>query len=167
MSPTTTGGSSTSKPRYGIRDEQLWSKRNYLVWDEAQGRKVWARQPFYIEHRATAGMPLLVRPLFTQAQVRWVVERMLYFIEVVPDHYRRVLNIEAAMARSFDNRDSWPEDQSRNSSLIALSIESGFQLGQAVADILEWHGVLVDGTDIDQDALELWQVAATLLAEPL
>ena len=71
------------------------------------------------------------------------------------------------MARSFDNRDSWPEDQSRNSSLIALSIESGFQLGQAVADILEWHGVLVDGTDIDQDALELWQVAATLLAEPL
>jgi hypothetical protein len=84
------------------------------------------------------------------------------------------------LAQTLDQLDEWPETDpiSRNGDMVrglmALRAHTNGFIGPAVVDILRWHDIVVDlngGKDpntyarLDLYALDLWAVAATLIAE--
>jgi hypothetical protein len=155
--------------KYGIDDDQVWSRRNYLIHDGSAKRL--ARRPFYINHVEGA-----IVPIFSPLGVQHVRSRLRRAWEPWCNYESPW---DAAMlARPLDDLSVWPETDliSRHSDgILALRNKANGSQGPAVIDLLQWHGVLVNPDKprprqsirlmLDPDALDLWSVAATLIAE--
>lgn len=168
--------------RYGVDDDHVWSRRNYLVHDKVQNVLVLARRPFYIETVEIRGKdptPFAlgsIAPIFTPAAVAHVRNLIEASWRV-----RGLARNAAELALLFDDYGTWPETDpicragDEAAGLLTLRTKANGSLGPAVIDLLQWHGVLVKIETsmgnrlkilkLDHDALDLWSVAATLIAE--